>query len=145
MVTRKLAVVLSLSGLAIVLLDVIAAFATMRYGFDYDRTAWMSYTIYALAGFFAARCAGATAPMEASHGIALGALGGACTSLVDASIGWAVSWIMGPGRPPGGWPGFGFIAFVVGMVVTYGTVLGVVGGLLRVAYSRWSGRRRAAA
>ena len=144
MVTRKLGVVLALSGVAIVLLDVIAALATMRYGFDYDRTAWVSYTIYALAGFFAARCAGATEPVEASYGIALGALGGAFTALVDASIGWAVSWVMGPGRPPGGWPGFGFIAYVVGTVVVYGTGLGVAGGLVHVAYSSWRRRLTAA-
>lgn len=144
MVTRKLGAVLALSGVAIVLLDVIAALATMRYGFDYDRTAWVSYTIYALSGFFAARCTGATAPVEASYGIALGALGGAFTALVDSSVGWAVSWVMGPGRPPGGWPGFGFIAYVVLFVVTYGTGLGVAGGLVRIALARWSGRRRAA-
>ena len=142
--TRKLATVLLLSGAAIVLLDVVAALATMRYGFDYDRTAWISYTIYALAGFFAARCTGATAPVEATYGIALGALGGASTALVDSSLGWAVSWVMGPGRPPGGWPGFGFIAYVVGTVVAYGTGLGVIGGLVRVAVSGWNARRRAA-
>ena len=144
MVTRKLAVVLALSGLAIVLLDVVAAVATMRYRFDYDRIAWISYAVYALAGFFSARCTGATEPVEASYGIALGALGGASTALVDSSLGWAVSWIMGPGRPPGGWPGFGFIAYVVGTVVAYGTGLGVVGGLVRVAVSGWNARRRAA-
>ena len=112
-------------GAAIVLLDLAAAVASLRFGFDYERIAWVSYALYALAGFFAARCGG----------VVLGALGGALTSLVDATIGWGVSWVLGPGRPPGGWPGFGFVAYVAGVVVLYGTVLGLGGGLFSLLYS----------
>ena len=133
MVTRRLIPVLAMFAGAILLADVLFAIGEIRFGIDYDLVTWVAYPLYALAGYFATRCGG----------LALGALGGALTSLVDATIGWAVTWVMGPGRLPAGWPGFGFVAYVVGTVVLQGTGLGIGGGLVHAAQSWW--RQRAAA
>ena len=77
-------------AIAVVLFDAIAALASRSMGFAYTNASYGSFLIYAIAGFFGAKVASWKG--AALVGLALG--------LVDATIGWAVSWVIGPGRPP---------------------------------------------
>lgn len=81
--------VLFFASIALVLFDAIAALASESLGFSYGSAVYGSYLIYGLTGFFAARIGGTRAAIIA--GVALG--------LVDATIGWGVSWLIGPGKP----------------------------------------------
>jgi hypothetical protein len=77
--------------LAVVAFDAIASVASLKLGFAYTTAAWGSYVIYVAVGFIAARWGGISAALKA----------GAVVGLVDASAGWGVSWIIGPGHPAG--------------------------------------------
>ena len=89
---KDLSRVLLLGALAIVLYDAIAALGSTSLGFPYSRTAYGSYLLYTVIGFFATRTGGTKGALAA--GLTLG--------LVDATVGWAVSALIGPGRPPAG-------------------------------------------
>lgn len=84
-----------LGAAAIVAFDLLASLAAREIGFSYARASIGSYIIYFAIGFFAARASGAS-PLRAA------AIAGAAGGAIDATIGWAVSWIVGPGRLPHG-------------------------------------------
>jgi hypothetical protein len=114
--------VVVLGSAAVVLFDVIASLAARYFGFIYARAAFGSCLIYLAIGFFAARLS-----PSSSLGAAAAATG--ITGLVDASVGWAVSWMLGPGRLAEGtpltvphWLGTTIIVMVLAAAV------GVIGG-----------------
>ena len=111
--------------LAVIVFDAIAAAASRRFGFAYAKATVGSALIYGTIGFLAAR--GSDARPLQSAAFAAGIVG-----FVDASAGWAVSWIIGPGRLPGGtamtlerW--VGAAVFVVALACAIGVVGGVIG------------------
>jgi len=110
--------------LAVIVFDAIAAAASRRFGFAYAKATVGSALIYGTIGFLAAR--GSDARPLQSAAFAAGIVG-----FVDASAGWAVSWIIGPGRLPGGtamtlerW--VGAAVFVVALACAIGVVGGVI-------------------
>ena len=78
-------------AVAVLGFDAAMAFAARRYGFDYTRGIVGSLLIYLAVGYFAARQGG---PLMNA------AVAGAIVGFIDASIGWAVSYWIGPGRDP---------------------------------------------
>jgi hypothetical protein len=74
----------------IVLFDAVWAFTADILDFDYGALWPISLAIYALVGFGAANNSGS---------IRMGVLGGAAVALTEATLGWAVSWAIGPGAP----------------------------------------------
>jgi hypothetical protein len=103
---------------------VLASLASQRLGFAYARASFGSYLIYLAIGFVAARGAAANA-------VAVAALT-AVAGFVDASMGWALSWRIGPGRLPGGasltigrW--IATAAFVIALAAAVGAVGGIAG------------------
>ena len=105
---------------AIVALDTFGSLASKAFGFGYGSLAWGSFLIYAVAGFFAAR----------SGGLRTAAMTSGAVALVDATLGWAISWALGPGRPATGYTGIGPILGTVVFVWLTGIVLGLMGGLI---------------
>ena len=111
--------------LAVIVFDAIAALASRRFGFAYAKATVGSALIYGTIGFLAARGSDAS-PLQ-SAAFAAGIVG-----FVDASAGWGVSWIIGPGRLPGGtamtlerW--LGAAVFVVALACAIGVFGGVIG------------------
>lgn len=110
---------------AVLLFDLLASLASLRFGFSYGRASVGSYLVYLAIGFVAARTA-ATGPIAAAA-FAAGAVG-----LADASIGWAISWALGPGRLPATQPltparWLRTAAFVVVLAAVVGALGGVAG------------------
>jgi hypothetical protein len=111
--------------IAVVVFDAVAAFASRALGFPYASATLGSYLLYFAVGVFAARTAGSS-PVKAA------ALAAAIAGLADASLGWWVSSLIGPGRPLAGfeltalrWAGVAL--FVVMLAAAIGTVGGLVG------------------
>lgn len=115
-----------LSGIVIVLaFDVAASLASRGFGFAYARTSFGSYLLYTGIGYFAARGA-ATSPVMTAG------LAAAIAGLADASLGWAISWKLGPGQllegialTPARWAATAII--VVALAAAVGAIGGVVG------------------
>jgi hypothetical protein len=110
--------------IAIVAFDAATAFAAREIGFPYARAIFGSYAIYFTIGLLAART---EAPSPVRSAIAAAAAAG----LADASLGWAVSWALGPGRLPQGailTPGK-WLATAVFVVIVAGAIGAVGGGI----------------
>ena len=117
--------VVALGAAAVVAFDLLASLASRQFGFAYARATIGSYLIYAAIGFFAARA-------PSSNPIGAAAIAAAIAGLVDASVGWAVSWVLGPGRLPEGTPltvtrWLGVAIFVIALAAGVGALGGIAG------------------
>ena len=65
----------------------------------------------------------------------LGLFAGAVMGLVEATIGWTVSWYMGPGKPTVEINTLSIAATIV-VVVLLASILGFVGGLISLLFKR---------
>lgn len=108
-------------AVAVLMFDAAAAWASLVFGFPYGSVAIGSWIIYAVVGFVAGRYSGVLAALVA--GVAVG--------LVDASAGWAISWMIGPGRVPGAeltaarWTAAAiYVSVIAGVAATVGGVIG---------------------
>jgi hypothetical protein len=107
--------------------DALAAWASLAVPFEYRLALVGSCLVYGTFGFVGARRLGF------GRALAMGAWMG----LVDASLGWAVSWHIGAGRLPGGPPGAGFWLLTALYVGALGLVFAAAGaGLAVVTQSR---------
>jgi hypothetical protein len=113
-------------GVAVIVFDALGAAGSRALGFDYSLLVVGSILIYGWVGAQVVRRGGSQ-----SNALAAGLLVG----LVDAIIGWIISWRIGPGRPgpndPQGLP------FIVGGVVTALIIAALVASL-----GAWLARRR---
>jgi hypothetical protein len=107
-------------ALAVIVFDAIAAIASLQLGFEYSAAIPGSYMIYATTGFFAWKTSGWKGA----------ALTGLLLGLVDATIGWGISWLIGPGKPPADvtftpvmWP---FVAIVVCATAAFWSLIGAI-------------------
>jgi len=100
----------------VVCFDAVASVASLALGFPYGFAAIGSFLIYVVVGAAAVR--------HSSVGGA--ATAGAFVGLADATVGWAVSWLIGPGRaPPGGLQ----LSRAVGTVVAVSLLAGLAAGI----------------
>lgn len=104
-------------GALIVAFDVAASFASRFTGVSYDRFAYGSFFIQAAAAFMARR---------ASFPFRRATLLGTWVATVEATLGWAVSWWIGPGRPTEHFTVVGLAGVALFVLVT-GTALGALG------------------
>jgi hypothetical protein len=83
--------VIVIGAALVIVFDTIAALLSRAAGLSYTRFVIGSWSIYALVGYFAARSAHG-GPVEAAllAGVVLGA--------TDCTLGWAISWFIGPGK-----------------------------------------------
>ncbi len=96
-------------------------------GYRYSSLAWVSLVIYGAADFVAARGSGS---------VLAGTAAGMAVAVIEATVGWAISIAIGPGRPD--WPlTASRVAITVVVVALSGAVLGRIGGVLaRLAFVR---------
>lgn len=78
-----------IGSLVVILFDTLASFASRQYELNYGKFSIVSFSIYSLVGFFAVKSISLVQAIAAT-----GIVG-----LVDSTIGWYISWIIGPGRP----------------------------------------------
>lgn len=79
------------AGIAAVLLfDTVASFASVIVGFPYANAAVGSFMIYTTVGYFSYRCGGIGASIGSS----------VLVGLADVTLGWGISWLIGPGALP---------------------------------------------
>jgi hypothetical protein len=119
--------VVLLGGISAVLaLDTLGSLASRRRGFSYGRLAPVSYVIWALTGAAAARvnAAAVGSPFVA------GAMAGGLVGLVDATLGWWISWRLGPGRLPPERVTARLMTQIVFLVGIRATAFGAAGGLI---------------
>ena len=105
---------------AVIVFDAIASLASLRIGFNYEYSAYGSMLLYGAFGYWAGRV----------RTIPFAAIVGALMGLVDASLGWAVSWILGPGRWESGTLSITAWALIALQVVVVAAFCGLLGGVL---------------
>lgn len=84
-----------LGALTVVVFDALASLASRATGIAYGSASVGSWLLYAGFGYLAARAVPG-APVRAA------VLTGLMLGVTDATLGWATSWALGPGRVPGG-------------------------------------------
>jgi len=111
----------SWGALVIVGFDLLASVASRTIGFPYSYATVGSWLIYAAFGFMIGR----------RVNVGAASLGVAIIAFVEATVGWAVSWMIGPGRLPNGIPSIGVFAMTVVLVATTtGAIVGALAGVL---------------
>jgi hypothetical protein len=111
---------------AVLALDTLGSIASRLAGFDYAVLAPVSFLIFAATGAFV----GLAAPVGSA------VMAGAAVGVVDATLGWAIAYAIGPGRPG---PderitALGFVntvLFVTCVAAVMAAVAGWIVGLLR--------------
>src|SRR5437867_1019285 len=78
-------------SIAILLFDAVGSLASRRWEFPYSRLMVGSFLVYLLTGFFVAAI---------SHDEHDWIHAGIVVGLVESTLGWAISWRIGPGRSP---------------------------------------------
>jgi len=123
-------IVVLVSSLIVIAFDSLGAVAARHWGFPYTRLGIGSLIIYGVAGYMAAR----------ASTIRGGVLAAAFVGLVDATIGWIVSSIIGPGRlqyEDGSLINIAIVVFVVVYLAAgVGFIAGFVGHLRQGLWSR---------
>jgi hypothetical protein len=111
--------ILVVGALAVLTLDTIGSIAARQFGFRYGSLRIISWLIWFGTGFFAARYTS----------VSLSPVAGGSVALIDATLGWYISWLIGPGRPKSEINGMR-ISKIISIVTLKGVALGLIGGLL---------------
>lgn len=127
---KPLTRVLLIAAIVVLVFDTVGAIASAQLGFAYSSLSPISMFIYAAAGFAAGRLAGLRAAVSI----------GSAVALIEATLGWFISWQIGPGRPPEEYAGVGAVLVAITIVTAMGAVFGLLGG----AAARLVRRRTAA-
>lgn len=112
-------IVLLIGILSVITFDTIGSLTSRRFGFNYSYLTVGSLLIYAIVGFFASKY----------NGLGFAPLASGIIGLVDSTLGWYISWIIGPGRPPLEIDS-NYIIKAISLVIILSTVTGFIGGLL---------------
>jgi hypothetical protein len=83
--------VIAPGSIAVIVFDAAGSYPSIKFGFPYTKLALGSFCIYGCVGGLAAHLGT----------VFVGALAAGAVAMADATIGWAISWHMGPGRIPG--------------------------------------------
>jgi hypothetical protein len=126
---NKIGRIIAFSAAGIIVIDALGALASRGLGFSYRHLIPVSFLTYVTIGFFVAKYATVIAAILAA----------AITGFVEATIGWAVSWNIGPGRPTGLAGEVGELEFAIAVALTiifavlFAATGGVLGGIIRKA------------
>jgi len=115
--------IIAIGVIAVILFDALASIASRMWDFPYARASVGSYFLYLAIGFVAGR--NATSSRAATGAVAAGIAG-----FADASVGWAVSWQIGPGRTPTGTISPMQWWLVAVFVVVFAAAIGFFGGVV---------------
>jgi hypothetical protein len=123
---KRIILIALLGSLAIVLFDIFSSFASLNFNIPYSLFSVGSFLIYACVGFFGAKYGN----------LWKAALAAGIVGFTESTVGWYISWLIGPGRfeieISQAVFVFTIIVIVIFAVVT-AALLGLIGGLL----SRW--------
>ena len=111
--------------IAVVLFDTIASVAAEGLDFEYGNLFPISFAIYGVTAFVAAR---------AERSVRIGVAAGAAVALADATAGWAISWAIGPGAPDERERDVATVVATALLVVATGAAIGLVAGGLQRAF-----------
>lgn len=121
--------VIMFGAAAILAFDTIGSLASRRFGFAYSGLIFGSFAIYLAVGF------GTTSGGSLMPAVFAGAIVG----LVESTLGWAISWRLGPGRPAVQHVALSNILRTVAFVTVLGAAFGAFGGWLRLMSLRGAG------
>ena len=110
-----------LGMIAVVVFDAIASLASLAIGFNYEYSAFGSMVLYCAFGYWASRV----------RTILFALIVGALMGLGDASLGWAVSWILGPGRWEPGLLTLPTWALIALQITAVAAICALLGGVAR--------------
>ena len=106
---------------AVVAFDTLASFAARSAGIPYVWASLGSLFLYAAVGYLAART-------SLNRQVRAAALAGLAVGLTDATVGWFVSWVIGPGRVAGGMTVAQWV-FTAAFVALISSGLAALGGI----------------
>jgi hypothetical protein len=112
---------IAIGSAAVVLFDVVASVLAERLDFDYGVLAPISYVIYACFAFLAGR-------LQRSR--LAGTIVGGVLALTEATIGWAVSWWIGPGALEPDERSVATVAVTVAIVTVSGAIVAFGAGFV---------------
>ena len=114
--------ILVLGGcVAILALDLVTALASEAFDFSYSALWPVSLLIYGTTAFLASKL---VARVE------VGVLAGVCVAGTEATLGWGISWLIGPGQPSPEDQAVATVIAVAFVVALGGALVGLIGGLL---------------
>jgi hypothetical protein len=116
---ENLFLIVLIGGLMVVIFDTVGSFASRIFGFKYQTLIIGSFLIYGTVGLAAAKY----------NGLIFAPLAAGIISLIDSTLGWCISWIIGPGRFEMEMNSKNIINTVI-FVVSIGVMSGLIGGLL---------------
>ncbi len=115
--------VVIIGSVIVVAFDAAASIASSWLGFPYTYATAGSWLIYFGVGYVAA---------GATRSVGRAALAAGIVGSIEATLGWAVSWVIGPGRPPEGSSyTLGSLVVAVPLVVAVASVIGSIAGVIR--------------
>lgn len=107
-----------MGAVVVLVFDTIASFASLALGFEYSDAAAGSVVIYAGIGYFAYRVGGIGASLKAAL----------LVEVVDATLGWGISWVIGPGAPDQEEMTVVILAFTMLLLFAFAACCGLLGG-----------------
>ena len=114
----RIAQFFGLACIAVLAFDALASFASLAIGFNYGRASFGSAFMYMVFAFFCAR----------KFGFGSAFLLGTAMGLTDATLGWAISWAIGPGRLADEIYSLSSVGFTAVLMVVLGATYGLIGG-----------------
>ena len=110
---------------AVLVFDTVASIASLTMGFPYGYASIGSFLIYTMIGYFAFRRCGFVLSIGAA----------VVVELVDATLGWFISWQIGPGALPADQITTSILAMTLGFVLVLAVVCSSIGSAVaRVAH-----------
>jgi hypothetical protein len=113
-------------AVAILMFDTAGAVAALTLGFPYALLSPGSFLIQIVVGFLATRASSLKVGVALATGVAA----------IESTIGWLISWAIGPGRPPAEFHTVGWITASVIIVTITGSLCGLLGGGLARLFAR---------
>lgn len=114
---KQLTLILLIGSFSVVIFDTIGSLASRKFGFSYSYLLIGSLLIYAIVGFIATKY----------NGLMFAPLAGGITGFIDSTLGWYISWAIGPCRPAVEVDA-NYIFTAILFVVVLSTIFGLVGG-----------------
>jgi hypothetical protein len=108
------------------LVSTLGALAASTFGFNYSALSALSYCNYLIVGFAVAWLTS----------LERAVLSGAIVAATEATLGWALSWVIGPGRPPADQQSAAAVAVAVVFVILLGAVVAGIGGFVGFLFRR---------
>ncbi|MGZ0079705.1 hypothetical protein [Methylomonas sp. YC3] len=117
--------IIGLGVIAVLVFDTTASFAALAVGFPYAYASIGSFVIYTLVGYFAFRRCGLFRAIGAA----------VLVELVDATLGWFISWQIGPGALPEDQVTTSIVATTLVLVLVFAVACSIIGSTVaRVAH-----------